>query len=332
MIRKLSLSFLCLALMVAGIAFGADAPQQDKAKKASQLGSGNPTSVKAPPSLLKIMAEYRKYAAQKQKVLETFQRVHATGLLGDSPHANLAPEDMALPYVKARIEILARFFGAQNDKGNGNIDYWIRTHGLLRLQAQAGMGAVNTLLQTYGDRMNGLLKAALKNVLHALGEASHKYDNGYGSLDYWVQASGYIRDQIWVAGRSLQEVADALTLPDPLKGTPTTRDRLVVIADLLGSQSDKGHGDIDYWIRTHGLLRNNGHILVGELQNAVQADLQMNGLLRTSINNVANGLSQAMHKFDNGYGSLDYWVSASSFVRDELLKAGRALLEILKNI
>jgi len=147
-----------------------------------------------------------------------------------------------------------------------------------------------------------------------------------------VAASGFVRDNLWQAASNLRAIIDAVPYQVPQDPTPIVKGMLMIMMDLLKGQTDQGHGTLDYWTRTQTLLNMQARIYIGLLNDLVGRYAGMNGLLRTSLQNVANNLGQASHKYDNGYGDIDYWITACSFLRDAMRSAGKNLTDIVNSI
>ncbi|NLI80035.1 MAG: hypothetical protein GX442_26760 [Candidatus Riflebacteria bacterium] len=334
--RRVLLGVLAVVFL-AGLAVPALAEQGGP--KDGRTGGEKPgVGAKALKPSVPVTVSAKKYQAYRQKlnqVMDTFRNIHSaygTGASEGTAASAFMQEEKYLPVVMTQLWVIKAFLAGQNDKGHGDMDYWIRTHNLLAAQGRFAATKLRDMIQSYQGKVNPLLGAAIANVADNLGKGMDKYSNGYGDLDYWVGASGYVRDALWQGASNLQAIIDAVPFTLPVDVTPIVKGQLMIIQDLVINQGDKGNGNIDYWIRSHGLLAMQARIIAGILQDILGRHPGLMGLLATSIRNVAGNLGQAAAKYSNGYGDLDYWVAASGFVRDALRAAGRNLKDITDSL
>lgn len=334
--RRVLLGFLAV-MFLAGLALPALA-EQGGPKDGRQGGEKPGVGVEAMKPAVPVTALAKKYQAYRQKlnqVMDTFRNIHSaygTGAPEGSAASAFTQEEKYLPVVMSQLWVIRTFLAGQNDKGHGDIDYWIRTHNLLAAQGRFAATALRDMIESYQGKVNPLLGAAIANVADNLGKSMDKYSNGYGDLDYWAGASGYVRDALWKGASNLQGIIDTVPFNLPAEVTPIVKGQLMIVRDLAINQDDKGHGNIQYWIRSHGILAMQAQIVSGILQEIVVRHPSLMGLLATSIRNVATNLGQAASKYSNGYGDLDYWAIASGFVRDALRAAGRNLKDITDSL
>ncbi len=334
--RRVLLGVLAVVVL-AGLALPALAEQggpKDDRKGGEKPGI-SATALKPEVSVTAPARKYQVYRQKLNQVMDTFRNIHSaygTGAPEGSPAFAFMQEEKYLPVVMTQLWVVKTFLAGQNDKGHGDMNYWIRTHNLLAAQGGFAATKLRDMIQSYQGKVNPLLNAAIANVADNLSKAMDKYSNGYGDLDYWVGASGYVRDALWQGASNLQGIIDAVPFTLPVDVTPIVKGQLMIVQDLLINQNDKGNGDIDYWIRSHGLLSMQARIVAGILQEILGRHPGLMGLLATSIRNVAGNLGQAAAKYSNGYGDLTYWVGASGFVRDALRAAGRNLKDITSSL
>lgn len=330
--RRLILVVLSLVL-VAGSwqsLLAAQGGPKDTRKGSEKAGVGL-EAMKPTPRVEGSARKYQAYRQNLSRVRDTFRNIHtAYGTVStEAPQAEaFTNEEAHLPVVMSQLWVIKTFLAGQGDKGHGSLDYWIRTNNLLTNQGRFAASELQSIISASQGMINPLLVTAIANVADNLGKAMIKYDNGYGDLDYWVAASGNTRDALLQAASNLQAIIDTLPFTLPADVTPVVKGQLMVIQNLVINQADKGHGDIDYWIRSHGLLSLQARIIGSILQDILTRHPTMMGLLRTSVQNVATNLSGAAAKYSGGYGDLDYWVGASGFIRDALRTAGKNLQDI----
>ncbi|MBF0409672.1 MAG: hypothetical protein HQM10_20195 [Candidatus Riflebacteria bacterium] len=114
---------------------------------------------------------------------------------------------------------------------------------------------------------------------------------------------------------------------------PIIVDRLADVEAILRTQTDKGYGDIDYWIRTVVLNRSIGNTCVSLLNETIANHPEMNPLLRVAINNTSENLRRICSK--DLYGNIDYWTAQSRELVDALWQAAsnaRKIIDSIENI
>ena len=337
--KKILAVLLVFCLM---LPFVANAEKAKVNKEAKKPKKGNEIKVSAKqfkpgPEIVKNMVQYKAIRKKQAKVMATFSFVQQTmpGEQGQPQTAifPLSQEEHCVPIISGKLGALLTFLESQNDKGHGDLDYWIRTRSLLAMEGNIAVGELNRILEVHGAAMNGLLRASVKYVSGNLAQAMSKYNSGYGDLDFWVAASGNTRDALWQAAANIKEIREAIGSPNAANVVPLVKGQLEVVNAILRGQGDQGHGDIDYWIRTRTILATQAHVCVRILRIILDHyGPQLQGLLKSAISNIANNLDEVGGKYSNGYGDLDYWVGASRFTRDGCHAGSRNLTDILNSI
>ncbi|MFZ2959229.1 MAG: hypothetical protein WA705_20270 [Candidatus Ozemobacteraceae bacterium] len=337
MLRKYVLLVVALCV-VTSCAFAATGEKAfDNQVIASVEGKG-PTAMAPSVYICNFVRDYKNWTLKKDKIRSTFKNLHGiTNAEGGTNEAQLVipPEDQILPAVKMRLWALANFLGAQDVKGGGSGEYWLQTFSLIKNQNAIVVKMLDEMNTSFGGQMNGLLRAALRNVRNELNEAAHKFDGKRGDLIFWRDASGFLCDACWLACRNLGAINDVLVIPEELKQNRANREALIIISTYLISQicAEPGvRGDAKFWYRTLRILRIQLITAVTDLQALIQFDPQMKHLLKVALNNVNNSLNEMAHRFDEKDGIGDFWIDASELMRDQAHRAGESLQEIIKNM
>ncbi len=319
--------FLVLTFLVACsmVVFAADAAKP-------KAPNSHAVKVQADKQVTSLMQQYKVQRAKTEKMMSTFRNIHDTqSTRGGAPEG--LREDHCIVIVRPTLGVLKDFLRRQDDKGHGDMDYWIRTFNINRMQGFAARDELNRVLGDCGEDLSPLLRAAIKNVSSNLDRAMNKYDKGYGDLDYWVEVSGFVRDAISQAAANLDEIIGAL--PNVANSDPMAiiRAHAKVVANLMSAQRQKGYGSLDYWTRSYSLFNRQcawGAESLRVLLNFVGDKVMP--LLRNSIQNVINNLESTARKYEGGYGDMDYWVTACGFVCDGMHRAASDINQILNSI
>ena len=330
--RRFSMFLILAFVLSVTVGWAAEAPKPEaKPKAASKDGSVEKGVANA--KVKQLSRQYRDYQQQKAKVLDTIRNIYSANDAQGAAGASIQPEDACLPVVIAKLQVVQMWLARQNDKGYGDLEYWTRTRALMNNQGNMAVSELNAMLLANGAEMNGLLRAALKNIHDNLRTAMAKYDGGYGDLNYWTAACTYSRDAIWAAASNLNELLAAIAVQPHANTPPVIKAKLETISHFLNGQTDKGYGDLEYWTRTYsqlGMQASNGTEALNRLMQ--ESGSTMNGLLQTAIKNVITNLNAAAKKYDGGYGTIDYWITACGFVRDGMHSASKNINEILGSI
>lgn len=324
--RKFMVSLLVFIFSFGLVLHAADQPDKPKLSNKPEKKAGADRKIRA------LMKQYKVMRSKTERLMASFRNVH--GVLGTTNSDNpLDRENAGLVIIRPTLGVLKEFLAQQTDKGHGDLDYWTRTHSLNRMQGEIACAELGRILEDCGQDMSPLLRAAIKNVLSNLKQGMSKYNNGYGTIEYWTSASGYVRDCMHQAAENIDQVLGAL--PSVANEDPMgiLRAHTRVIANILHKQGDKGHGDIDYWIRTHSILgrqcsfgAQSLRVLLGFVGGKIMP------LLRNSVQNVIDNLDATARKYSGGYGDISYWTGATSYVRDGMHRGAADLRQILDSI
>ncbi|MBF0547337.1 MAG: hypothetical protein HQM08_23045 [Candidatus Riflebacteria bacterium] len=302
-------------------------PENPKAIKVAPQNDGSQTKFAPSGAVVQIMKEFQEVRKKEAAISGIFRGIHKDlATTGNQPPAS--PEEANLPLVVAQLWDLEYILQGQFDKGYGDLDYWIRTYEMNR---DEGWMAVSYLENLETTPMNGLLRAALKNASDNLRNVCSR--KLYGDLQYWTDQSGIMRDALHQTGTNIRGVLDSVGNVPPAGAQEQMKVHLQLVQTFLAKQSDKGYGGLDYWTRTHGILRNEGTLAIGVLTRAMdQLGANLQGLLKSAVQNVINNLNAAVNRYNNGYGDCNYWSAACGNTRQGLWDAARNIGEILSSI
>ncbi|MBF0547729.1 MAG: hypothetical protein HQM08_25040 [Candidatus Riflebacteria bacterium] len=302
-------------------------PENPKAIKIASQNDGSQTKFAPSGAIVQIMREFQEVRKKEAAISGIFRGIHKDlATTGNQPPAS--PEEANLPLVVVQLWDLEYILQGQFDKGYGDLDFWSRTY---EMNQDEGWMAVAYLenLQTYP--MNGLLRAALKNASDNLRNVCSREPSG--GTQYWIDQSGIMRDALHQAGTNIRGVLDSVGNVPPAGAQEQMKVHLNLVRYFLAKQSDHGYGGLNYWIRSHEILRNEGRLAIGVLTRATdQLGANLQGLLRGNVQNVINNLNAAVNRYSNGYGDCNYWSAAFEDTRQGFWDAAKNIGEILNSI
>lgn len=114
----------------------------------------------------------------------------------------------AMPLVKGQLRIIQGLLTAQNVKGNGEVEYWIRTYRLLAMQANLIIGILRDILGRHST-LPGLLITSIRNVVENLEQMVTRHNKENGDVDYWMSAADFLCDALNAAGRNLKDISNS---------------------------------------------------------------------------------------------------------------------------